>query len=73
MWVILDLVSSYFGLTVKDKNIVKNGHALQIDRHQYMLSFPAPTYHERIEAQLQLHEWLRDKVSPTELAELIGQ
>ena len=33
----------------------------------------APTMHERLEAQLQLRDWLRDKVSPTELAELMGQ
>ena len=33
----------------------------------------APTMHERLEAQLALRDWLRDKVSADELAELIGE
>ena len=37
----------------------------------WQIPFSAPTAHQRLEAQLQIRDFLRDKVTPTELAELM--
>lgn len=42
------------------------------DAIQWQIDVPSPTQHERLEARLQLREWLRNKVSPNELALLLG-
>ena len=43
------------------------------DYSEWHIPVVAPTAHERLEAQFQLRAFLRDKVSSTELAELMGQ
>ena len=44
-----------------------------LQHHHWIIKVPIPTAHERLEAKLQLRDWLRDKVSPDELAELMPQ
>ncbi len=39
----------------------------------HWIPLPLPTAHQILEAQLQLREFLRDKVTPAELAELMGE
>ena len=71
---LLELAVEYFNPrfneSLKEKTIVRDfrgGNA-----SHWKVPIFTPTAHQRLEAQLQLRDFLRDKVSSTELAELMG-
>lgn len=65
----LAIVDQHFGLYYDEE--CRQHQQLGLKRpHCWYLSVKQPTFHERLEARLQLRDWLRDKVSPEELASL---
>ena len=70
-----ELIFAHFGVSCDDE-FVKSQTATHSERRaqtRYTIVVPIATAHERLEAQLQLRDFLRDKVSPVELAELMPQ
>jgi len=72
-----ELIFSHFGINCDDEfiksQINTHGYGARHNLTYYVVAVPNPTAHERLEAQLHLRDFLRDKVSPDELAELMGQ
>lgn len=57
---------------IKDKTAARKMWSLfQSSGNLWFVTTTNPTQHERLEARLQLREWLRDKVSPDELTVLL--
>lgn len=72
---LLELVLSHLGVSV-NRDIEKCASIIRSKRwegYRFSISVPKPTNHEFLESQLLLREFLRDKVSPEELAELMGE
>ena len=72
---LLELVVEYFDPQInealREKTVVQQ--TLTANGYNWKVPVSAPTAHERLEAHLQLRAWLRGKVSPVELAELMGE
>ena len=69
------LAYSYFRLSYKSelRSYTAINDILKERPYLQMIYFSAPSQHEILEATLQLRDFLRDKVSPDELAELMGE
>ena len=72
---LLRLIFENFGLhfTAQFKNNYLKSALCREQSAQWNIKVLAPSAHERLEAQLRLRDWLRDKVSPDELAALMNQ
>ena len=70
-----ELIFSYFGISCDDEfiksQITTHGYGARHNLTYYVVAVPNPTAHEQPEAQLQLRDFLRDKVTPDELAALM--
>ncbi len=74
----LDILHSYFcpyiSPAVENTSIFRR-NSRSSPRYTLGYSFPLepPTQHERLEARLQLRDWLQDKVAPEEIPFLLGE
>ncbi len=69
------LVFAHFGLNMNQPMERYSAARHYSHRHGYVwrLAIVPPSQHERLESLLDLRDWLRDKVSPAELSELMPQ
>lgn len=69
------LVFEHFGLSLNRPMESYSAARHYSHRHGYVWRLPValPSQHERLEALMDVRAWLRDKVSPDELAELMEQ
>lgn len=72
---LLNVVHDYFlpsyDDTLKRYSIIK--HISRVSNFQIYVGVSIPTQHERLEARLNLREWLADKVAPEEIPALLGE
>ncbi len=70
-----ELASSYFALDYRADWLQYTAIKEEINYNGVcpVVTICSPSYHQRLEAQLLLRDFLRDKVSPAELAELMGE
>ena len=70
-----ELIFVHFGVSCDDEfiksQIATHGYGTRRAQTHYIVPVPTPTAHEQLEANLHLRDWLRDKVSPAELTELM--
>ena len=72
---LLELARREFGLHYALDLVRRRSPVSQVAWNDYVLELKisVPTAHEQLEARLHLRDWLRNKVSSTELAELMPQ
>ena len=72
-----ELIFSHFGVSCNDEFIKSQmadyGYGTRHNLTHYIVPVPVATAHEQLEAQLELRAFLRDKVTPAELAALMGE
>ncbi|BCM90410.1 hypothetical protein IAD21_02262 [Abditibacteriota bacterium] len=69
---LLAVIDRHFGVYYDEKCRVHQQYGRE-RQHCWYLRVKPPTFHERLEARLELRDWLQDKVAPEEIPFLLGE